>query len=532
MIERLAPSLEKHKGCDIIDINPGPCIWSSKLHKHLKPRTHLLLEPDTVYKQFYEPLLQKKNSKYKLIPKHGVIWETLDSLGEHLPHQELLLPGDPRQNAPNNTLLFTADLGHLFPAIYGFKNMSHLFLHQLMSACRNHSLFYRYGLVRMLIWMDDRDKMILCPRTVSSRTKFAVELEINFESIVEVASSDASLDLTRVRRREHPLQLQRAKQSLELMDKAGIKTPDGRALTMQIEAAQKQGESSRDASYNASRQSMAQLEDLESRWKRGEFTRYVEDPTAPRGKTVSEEYLRMSRMQHRRNFLIKEYAWLDEQIARHDSIIAQEESLGNLPADEASSAKEEIKKLWETFLEDLEKRHYHQQAQFFLRLDDRLLFYKDPPVLHWDRQPFMALKVKAEEFFPAHELALLDVQPKALEPIFRPSVNYDHFEYIVASFFTFPTQSIESAMRSLAPGAFEWLIPECPSLTDVSKGGYSDLNMVRVRIMTREQWKEILTAWMNWPFRPNDEQVLYRLGGGLEEESDDSSGDSGANRAA
>lgn len=75
IIERLKPSLEKHHGCDVIEINPGPGVWSSALHEVLKPRTHVLMEPDH---EFFQPMLQPlldADSSYKLVPKSGINWK-------------------------------------------------------------------------------------------------------------------------------------------------------------------------------------------------------------------------------------------------------------------------------------------------------------------------------------------------------------------------------------------------------------------------------------------------------------------------
>src|ERR1700677_3313119 len=104
----MKPSLEKHIGCDIIDLNPGPGVWSSALHDFLKPRTHILMEPDHAsYKPLLKPLLDAEGSTYKFIPKSGVIWSSLQEAlsPELLPCQKTLDHGDSRLEEPNHTLL-------------------------------------------------------------------------------------------------------------------------------------------------------------------------------------------------------------------------------------------------------------------------------------------------------------------------------------------------------------------------------------------------------------------------------------------
>lgn len=63
-------SLDIHKGCDILDINPGAGLWSQKLHAYLQPRSHVLMEPSFQrFKTFLDPLLNAPGSTYKLVEK-------------------------------------------------------------------------------------------------------------------------------------------------------------------------------------------------------------------------------------------------------------------------------------------------------------------------------------------------------------------------------------------------------------------------------------------------------------------------------
>src|ERR1700693_5894906 len=97
-LTRLKPSLGKHIGCDIIEVNPGIGIWSEKLHNVLKPRTHILFEADhRLYQPILQPLLDAPGSTFKLIPKSGLVWGHMEKVlsDEYLPHQEPLVRGDP-----------------------------------------------------------------------------------------------------------------------------------------------------------------------------------------------------------------------------------------------------------------------------------------------------------------------------------------------------------------------------------------------------------------------------------------------------
>ncbi|KAJ8125970.1 hypothetical protein O1611_g7668 [Lasiodiplodia mahajangana] len=107
ILSYIGPSLQRHQGCDILDIYPGAGLWSSKLHEFLQPRSHILLEPDAeLYRPMLQPLLDKPGTK--LVPKTGIIWRELSSVltPEFFPHQAI--PDNP--DVRNDTLLVTANI--------------------------------------------------------------------------------------------------------------------------------------------------------------------------------------------------------------------------------------------------------------------------------------------------------------------------------------------------------------------------------------------------------------------------------------
>ena len=218
----MKPTLEKHIGCDILDLNPGPGMWSSTLHNFLKPRTHILMEPDyDSYKPMLQPLLDAEDSTYKLVPKSGLSWDSLlETLSpEHLPHQEALERRDPRLEEPNNTLLLVANLGfHPKKAYRGFNSITNLVLYQLLSAARSHSLIHKYGLIRMILWVDDEAKRSVLPRNVLRRRKAAVEAELTCSDINEIASST---DFAEPIVRDDGLDLDSSRATLERMEEEG-----------------------------------------------------------------------------------------------------------------------------------------------------------------------------------------------------------------------------------------------------------------------------------------------------------------------
>jgi transcription factor 1 len=111
-------------------------------------------------------------------------------------------------------------------------------------------------------------------------------------------------------------------------------------------------------------------------------------------------------------------------------------------------------------------------------------------------------------------MTLLDFQPKALYQALRQKGNdyqYDYFEQMLGSLFIQPTKNIVEALESLAPGASEALIPQCPSLSDPNAGGMRDLHKFRVRLLNEKMLEELAEAWIKWPFRPSKAEMMVRM---------------------
>ncbi|KAG0647230.1 hypothetical protein D0Z07_7202 [Hyphodiscus hymeniophilus] len=200
--------------------------------------------------------------------------------------------------------------------------------------------------------------------------------------------------------------------------------------------------------------------------------------------------------------------------ADYEAIIEMQKRAKALEGSDAKDLQREIDEKTANFNEDIENLGRSASETFRHRLDNHRTFQNDPPILYWDRREAEPLQVKPDEFYPEHELCLLDFHPAPLWPVLRQDfpASYDVFEYILSSMFVTGTQSVESALKSVAPGALEWLHAECPSLTDMSKGGNPDLGLLTVRCLTLEMFKEIMEAWMRWPFRPDRFELMKKSG--------------------
>lgn len=486
----------------------------------LKPRTHLLLEPDTeLYKPFLNPLLEQKDSTYKLIAESGILWNTYKNIEQHLAHQPLA-HDDPRVEQPNNALLFIANLGYYPQKSYqGFASITTLMIHQLLSAVRTRSIFQQYGLVRMLVWMQDKEKRVILPRVIPWRKKFAVEAEILCEKISEIAGSD---ELATIGRRERSLDLDGARIVRSKMQEAGVKTPKSRMGQLEREAA---GNGDEDTRSGVVRPFLKDLEEMEAKYARKEFCSYHDADGSPvyimpgdntkvhlRNGRRTPEWLQLLALRYRAAHLNKAASTNDQFLTEYDSIMDSLSKLEGSQGEEADEARTALRARKKKWLADMEALTGNQEALVWTRLDDRRAFRQDPPILLWDRREAEPLKVNTTDFFPQHEMCLLDFEPKPFWPLFRGqnSANYDYVDFVLAALFSHPTHSIVRALKSLAPGADEWIIPRCPSLRDTSKGGSADLDLLSVRTLNQEMVRELMEAWMGWPFRPTKAGMLSR----------------------
>lgn len=499
-------------------------MWSSKLHDIVKPRTHILMEPDSsTYKPYLEPLLNQKDSTYKFLPMSGIIWNNLNKLERdgHLPHQTLLSPSDPSLEKPNTTLLVTANLGYWPRRPYiGFPSITTLVVHQLLTATRAHSVFQGYGQVRMLIWMHDLEKRIVLPRLIINRRKSSIEAEISCEYIHEVAGGDLE---TENYRREQAIDILSGQRVAPAMAAAGLHTPPHREGVQEREARTSQLTAST-PSIGVRRPFEDELLALESRYSAGEFPEFY-DEVQPHHRATpelsldstrrrTEEFRRLQALRWR----LKAVGVVNDMIeSRLDSYEALETEWANLRASSEPGREEGMRRVEEGIREwrrKLESGARTTMTAVIQRLEERRGFRAEPALLVWDRRAMEPLIVKPTEFAPAQPMALLDFQPRSIWPSLRAEGLgcYDYFEFMLAALFIMPKQSVVAGLRALAPGAEEWILPRCPALRDVGRGGVVDLEMLTVRSLTEEMLREMFEEFMRWPFRPSKAEMVARGG--------------------
>ncbi|KAJ5306208.1 hypothetical protein N7508_005223 [Penicillium antarcticum] len=195
ILQRVAPYLRQNTPVDILDLWPGSGLWSSKVNDFLKPRRHVLIEPDIdIWGHFLHPLAESKPS-YKLLPmeiyptngldKEKVDWKAL--LMEYFPEQNLPSHGSARL-PQNETLLVLANppqalsqKDHMTPGRWWIK---------FLETCLQKHELHSYGSVRIIAQLPHAEISTILPRAIAERKRAGLLTEISALHCVELASPD------------------------------------------------------------------------------------------------------------------------------------------------------------------------------------------------------------------------------------------------------------------------------------------------------------------------------------------------------
>ncbi|KAH7263677.1 hypothetical protein BKA59DRAFT_412117 [Fusarium tricinctum] len=508
----IGPSLERHRGCDLVDINPGVGLWSKTLHEIVQPRQHILMEPDIeLYKPFLGDFINKPN--VKVIPKPGILWKDLNAMLESLPKQTIRDPAaEPERN---DTLLVNVNLAYFPPKKYQmFECVSTMVLYQLMSSIRTASLFQQYGLVRMLVWVSDDGKRRLMPRSAIRRKRSAFEAELACEWIHEIAGQDVEVE-DRYELRDEWINMESGYGCLERMEKAGLTMPKGREtivyknLTANREHAGQLLAGVYPPLHN--RPFRQELEELESAFANSD------DAIAP---------TRLKSLRFR-----DKYDTGDAQL--YLELLQQRDALTKLHRDSPA----EFPAAQDAFNARLENVKKNTRKEWHMVRDNYHLFRQKKPALFWDRRPFEPLAARADEFYPQASFALLDFQPKAMSKYVRQhgpeSTNGTISDTMLRYWWQHMLTPVDKAMDGLWPG-FGDLAPLVSSIHDPARGGtpLSGHGGLSSRCITEEQWAEIIKTYLEWPFAPAYSTLVGRLMDDYDGSPDDDESRSGAMGAA
>jgi transcription factor 1 len=188
VLQRVSPYLNKASPIDILDLWPNAGLLSSTIHNYLRPRRHLLVEPDLAC---YKPWLQRlvdSDPSYKLISEEIYTRRDWAEVFEaHLPEQvsshQKQIAG---QSLPrNDTLLILASPP--VPAQKADHYTPQRWWSAMMESCMQQRGVHKYGSVRILASLPPGEVEGILPRTVAERRRPALLTETVASRAFEVA---------------------------------------------------------------------------------------------------------------------------------------------------------------------------------------------------------------------------------------------------------------------------------------------------------------------------------------------------------
>ena len=475
----------------------------------------------SVYLPFLQPLLDAPGSRYCIKDwPDSDLWQPNRYVEEGLLHDAEGHGGSPPSTAkPNNLIMIIANMvGRRHNPQWEWRSaiVAHQKAIDFSHAVRHQSGFQRYGPMRVLMWLSDEHKRQLLPRTIGYRSKVAMYLEASFE-LEEIVG----FPLDSKKRREDALDVESSKRVAKRMQEKEIQIPLGREF---------RPEDSNPGLSETSRHWHKELQELEEGFQTGRFSQHMERPAAtPNEKQVSgatsgrskgprslttPEYKKMISLRSVANgqnvFIDRIKTFLEKQekidkmdldLHREDTKpLEQEEIIKNLNASIQEYKKE---------VDTLSKKYL--SALLFLD-DDRRAFAVDPPLLSWDRRKAEPLLAREDDFYRQGKAALLDFQPKMTDEMPMTLDQSIYFDLIATFLLGRKGVVTLKHLKTIAPGAYEALVPQVPAIRDPRKGGRYDVDSLRARNATPEMIHGLAVAWDNWAFKPPIEDVLNQFG--------------------
>ncbi|RDW86727.1 uncharacterized protein DSM5745_03369 [Aspergillus mulundensis] len=188
ILKRLSPYLSRNTPVDVLDLWPGPGVLSSKVNDFLKPRRHVLIEPDLKYFRPHIESWSKGRSGCEVVQTqlYG-LWDWQELLSKYLPEQGIQNSDNSGTLARNDTLLVLANPPG--PRSHKDHFSGSRWIQVFMDECLQQSGLSAYGAVRLLVAMSSSDVYSVLPRAIAQRARPSLLTEQVALHAFEVAST-------------------------------------------------------------------------------------------------------------------------------------------------------------------------------------------------------------------------------------------------------------------------------------------------------------------------------------------------------
>lgn len=553
---------------DIIDAYPGVGIWSSKFHEFIKPRRHILLEPNTrVYGQFLNPLVEQSGSRYVNLPwdpSHGQTFSDLFDKG-YLPEQTQRNLGPRNICEVNDTLLVLANMA----LAWGPSKLRYSELHDYIDAMLEQTLFHRYGLVRIIAMFPTSHLESAMPKSISRRRRIQTLMEGVAVEATEVAGDTSETNYW-TRKGMHALK-EGVNQTSNRAKDAQVTTPPGRSAKKlefapkPIDIGGKLREYAPRPKHEWHDEYTRAYKDMAKEARNGiakstshkspvtKRFRTLQSPATKRFKALQKRFLYESSQ-------IESCYEADNKQAEIDKLEnkLREIMIKNLPPPdyfEAQGIIHSFKRLRterDRIIESLGKQY--SEYHYPIYRDERRASSHTEPLLFWDRRPYEPLHAYPDEFFPKVPGSMVDIRPNPDSPIFMLQNHYKQtnrqfvyrsvlaiFRALLRTFNAYQKKPVSQVLSLLFPdrsmSEFPVAIPSLVPYTTPSislypndamewtgvkhKGnvtmGYNDdcLQDATLHIIPTAVIWDMAVEWERWPMRTSVANLSKSLGGAL-----------------
>ena len=521
--------------CDIIDINPGASLWSRALHEAIKPRRHVIIEPEReIYAAAIDPLLNQPESTYRLAPTLGKALDlSEDFLSEHFRQSFGRDVNEAIRYKSNTQLIINANLLRKKIVIEHFQGeLMKVFLDQYYRSISFDSgliEWHRYGLVKLLAWLPHRASQPDFPKGHRMRSRLARELEASCH-IREIVSSFPGDGLANTYRPwdatalESQQQARKRQQEFKVEIPPSRRQPDVEPYSIAIDPVPENFDKLRSLDQKpplvtqyirAYRKLRKEQPDL--------FDRMIPGRSGPRPKNDPTCYPEFNnflklrgRMRTKHNGYKKVEDLAQEQLQLERTLLAIRQEYPN-DWSKYEEQLEEYRPKFEAIKIRYSKMYKDDRYAFNKAVDDyRTLLHG---TLAWHRREFEPLLCHPnEDFYPHLPMDLVEITPREsfVQKINTPERQIA-FDYLNVSINLDRNNSLEFFLEKLIgpkdSPQFAEFVASIPALTDPLEGGYHDLAEWRTRAMKTDHIIQMAIKYEEWPYRKSARDMLSDIGG-------------------
>ncbi|KAK2744000.1 hypothetical protein FQN57_004453 [Myotisia sp. PD_48] len=480
-------------------------ILSSRFHDFIKPRRHILLEPNMkLYESFLKPLLDAPESRYTHLPWNPRYQQTFSDLFEkgYLPEQT----ERPRNSCElNDSLLCLANITYTNKQ----DKTRFLLLRNYLDSMLESTWLHQYGFVRIIALVPTAHVDTLLPRSISKRGRLQTLAEAVTSEVIEV-TGDTNLPVSWTRRGLPVLQ-KSLDLALERTTAAGLQVPKGREAKPLL-LAPKPSKTDHGATHEYVKRPMhawhnEYIQAMEQMDANGTADKNAD--THKRWIALRKRYIFESTQIKAAHEADYRQELIDGQSKRLREVLAGQKSFPTVKgAKKMVTTLNELTTERDQILSTLGTQYLNHHYSAFL--NERRAFGEpngqNSPLLLWDKRPYEPLHVEPSEFTPKIPCSVLDIRPNPNSPIlqaqreYRKSNEFMKYLSIVAAFRvllrrlnTKGKQPIDETLRLLfvsrsmadLPGAI-------PSLAEIA------IPKITTEAKEAEGWKSVRSNGKVW----------------------------------